>query len=158
MQQCPCPYFELGLWMVDWLIDWLFDWLTGLLTVWMVDLLMDRPFDWLTDWLTVWMVYMYWVTDRLFDGLTDWVTGHPLLKEGSSWSSIQQSSTITSCSYFQIMQKENLEQFFSAYLMNNNSLLTKAETRNYILQRHWTFISQNIINYTEDHGQKEDHS
>ena len=83
--------------MVDWLIDWLFDWLTDLLTVWMVDLLMDRPFDWLTDWLTVWMVY--WVMDRLLDGLTDWVTDHPSSERRRSWSSIQQSSTITSCSY-----------------------------------------------------------
>ena len=85
------------LWMVDWLIDWLFDWLTDLLTVWMVDLLMDRPFDWLTDRLTVWMVY--WVMDRLLDGLTDWVTDHPSSERRRSWSSIQQSSTITSCSY-----------------------------------------------------------
>ena len=144
------------LWMVDWLIDWLFDWLTDLLTVWMVDLLMDRPFDWLTDWLTVCMVYMYWVMDRLFDGLTDWLTGHPSSQRRRSWSSIQQLSTITSFSS-KLCEKIILEQF-SASFMNNNSLLTKAETRNYILQRHWTFISQNIINYTEGHGQKEDHS
>ena len=110
--------------MVDWLIDWLFDWLTDLLTVWMVDLLMDRPFDWLTDWLTVWMVYMYWVTDRLFDGLTDWVTGHPSSQRRRSWSSIQQWSTITSCSYFQSMWKEKVLEKFSAYLTNNNQLST----------------------------------
>ena len=144
------------LWMVDWLIDWLFDWLTDLLTVWMVDLLMDRPFDWLTDWLTVCMVYVYWVMDRLFDWLTDWLTGHPSSQRRRSWSSIQQLSTITSFSS-KFCEKIILEQF-SAYFMNNNSLLTKAETRNYILQRHWTFISQNIINYTEGHRQKEDHS
>ena len=121
--------------MVDWLIDWLFDWLTDLLTVWMVDLLMDRPFDWSTDWLTVWMVYMYWVMDRLFDGLTDWltvwmvymywvmdrlfdwltdwVTGHHSSQRRRSWSSIQQSSTITSCSYFQVMRKDHFRAIFS---------------------------------------------
>ena len=108
--------------MVDWLIDWLFDWLTDSLTVCMVDLLKDRPFDWLTDWLTVWMVY--WVMDRLFDGLTDWLTGHPSSQRRRSWSSIPQSSTITSCSYFQSMWKEKVLEKFSAYLTNNNQVST----------------------------------
>ena len=124
------PWATCG--MVDWLIDWLFDWLTDSLTVCMVDLLMDWPFDWLTDWLTVWVVYR--VMDRLFDGLTDWLTGHPSSQRRRSWSSIQQSSMITSCSYIQSMQKEKVLEQFSAYLTNNNQLYSpkqKQETTFY---------------------------
>ena len=124
IQQRPCSYFELGLpvngWLAYWLTIWLINWLANCLNGWLT----DGPTISLIDWLTVWMVYMYWVMDRLFDGLTDWVTGHPLLKEGSSWSSIQQSSTITSCSYFQSMRKEKVLEKFSAYLTNNNQLST----------------------------------
>ena len=142
--------------MVDCLIDWLFDWLTDSLTIWMVDLLMDWPFDWLTDWLTVWMVY--WVMDRLFDGLTAWLTGHPSSQRRRSWTGMQQSSTITSCSYIQSMRKDCFRAIFSLPYEQQSTLYSpKRKQRNYILQRHWTFISQNIINYTEGHGQKEDH-
>ena len=127
--------------MVDWLIDWLFDWLTDSLTVCMVDLLKDWPFDWLTDWLTVWMVY--WVMDRLLDGLTDWVTDHPSSQRRRSWSSIQQSSTITSCSYFQSMRKHHFRAIFSlpheqqlSTHQSRNKTLHSTETLNIHLTEH----------------------
>ena len=142
--------------MVDWLIDWLFDWLTDLLTVWMVDLLMDRPFDWLTDWLTVWMVYMYWLMDRLFDGLTDWLTGHPSSQRRRSWSSIQQSSTINSCSYIQIMWKNHFRAIFSLPHEQQSTFYSpkrKQESKFYRNLEHSTHRT-----YTKGHEQREDHS
>ena len=158
MQQCPCSYFELGLpvngWLAYRLTIWLINWLANCLNGWLT--------DGLTIWLINWLAHCLHGLHVLSDGQiiwlinSDWLTGHPSSQRRRSWSSIQQLSTITSFSS-KLCEKIILEQF-SAYFMNNNSLLTKAETRNYILQRHWTFISQNIINYTEGHRQKEDHS
>ena len=140
--------------MVDWLIDRLSDWLTDSLTVYMVDLLKDWPFDWLTDWLTLWMVY--WVMDRLFDGLTDWVTGHPSSQRERSWSSIQQSSTITSCSYIQSVRKYRFRAIFSLPYEQQSTLYSPKRKQETTFFRNLEHSTRRT--YTEGHEQREDHS